>query len=206
MASGQQIVVTSRLKAATELINTINVQKFPFMLTRILQKLHLRNRRIFNDKEREQLCNLFTLSESDLETVLQACAYVYEQAAYHTIHPNNLNQAMLDAGMDDEHAQVIATVWSENATSFVAELKKHTMAGPQQLLGSEYQLHLTMGDSELTRLQEPKAIFDFRLGNPDASNAEDRETQSVPIEFSHAQLRDFFMQLEKVQEQLDTLS
>jgi hypothetical protein len=34
-----QIVVTSRLKEAAELINTINAQKFPFMLTRILQKL-----------------------------------------------------------------------------------------------------------------------------------------------------------------------
>jgi len=205
-SAAPQIAITSRLKEAAELVNRVNTQKFPFMLSRILGKLHLRNKHIFNEAERDQLRSLFALSDRDLETVLQACAYIYQQAAYHTIHPRALASTLTDAGMDEDHAKAMSQVWAEGATDFVNELKKHTMSGPSQLTGSQYRLHLMLGETELTRIQDPTALFEFSLGNPDASNEEDRKDESVIVEFSHSELYALFQKLESVQGQLDRLS
>jgi len=200
------IALTSRLREAAALVNRINAQKFPVMLTRILGKLHLRNTQIFSDAEREQLCEMFSLNATDMETVLQACAYVFEQAAYHIIRPDVLSEQLHEAGMDDEHCEAISTVWAESATEFVGKLKQQTMSGPLQLSGSQYRLHLMMGESQLSTLQEPTALFQFALGNPEASAAADRVGEELVVEFSHSELYGFFQKLENIQQQLDRLS
>eukprot|EP00620_Florenciella_sp_RCC1587_P008307 CAMPEP_0182589476 /NCGR_PEP_ID=MMETSP1324-20130603/69634_1 /TAXON_ID=236786 /ORGANISM="Florenciella sp., Strain RCC1587" /LENGTH=212 /DNA_ID=CAMNT_0024806615 /DNA_START=11 /DNA_END=649 /DNA_ORIENTATION=+ len=209
LVEGEQplIAVTARLREATELVNGVSVQKFPILLTRIIAKLHLRNEHIFSEAEQEQLCGLFALSTSQLTTVLESCSYILEQAAYHTIHPNALKQLLEDAGMDEEHAQAVSTVWADEATEFVGRLKEHTMSGPKALLDSQYRLHLMMGESNLTRLKEPSALFEFKLGRPEAGpQGQNTDKEDVVVEFSHSELYDLFQQLEHVQEQLDSLS
>lgn len=70
-----------------------------------------------------------------------------------------------------------------------------------------------MGDSHLTRLKEPSALFEYALGRHQteaaASSAADGQVgsaESVVVEYSHAELYDFFLKLEQVQEQLDSLN
>mmetsp|Transcript_37490 Transcript_37490/g.64681 ORF Transcript_37490/g.64681 Transcript_37490/m.64681 type:complete len:214 (+) Transcript_37490:108-749(+) len=201
------IAVTARLKEATGLINGITVAKFPILVTRIIGKLHLRSESIFTDAEQEQLCSLFGLTTSQLSTVLESLSYILEQAAYHTIHPNQLKDLLMGADMDEEHAQAVATVWAEEATEFVGRLKEHTMSGPKALLDSQYRLHLMMGESNLTRLKDPSALFEFKLGRAEAGpQGQNTDKEDVVVEFSHSELYDLFQQLEHVQEQLDSLS
>ena len=205
----EQILVTTRLRGASGLINQVSVQKFPILLKRITEKLHLRHEHIFTEEEHEQLCGLFSISDGDLRTVLESCAYLFEQAAYHTIHPNSLKELLVSSDMDEEHAQAMATVWGEEATELVNRLKDQTMSGPLSLVDSQYRLHLMMGESNLTRLKDPSALFEFSLAQPAVDQAPAAATaggDNVVVEFSHAELYDLFLKLEKVQEQLDGLS
>ena len=151
---------------------------------------------------------------------------MFEQAAYHTIRPAVLTPLLVEAGMDEEHAPCVAGVWEEEATDLVAKLKELTMTGPSTLTGSQYRLHLQMGASKLTRLQHPCALFEFSLGSANGSSAATtsaassdrpergqddspaatRGGEKVAVEFSHAELYDFFLKLEKIQGQIDGLS
>jgi len=117
-------------------INQIAVDKFPVLVTRILQKLHLRTGRYFSEEEEELLktllppllsassstedstdaqsksINISTTSCSNgsqtesLRLVLGCISYIYEQAAFTSTGPEPLYQLLLAAGMSDAHSKV----------------------------------------------------------------------------------------------------
>jgi hypothetical protein len=178
-----------------------------------------------------QLCGRFNLSDGELTTVLEALSYVFEQAAYHTIRPASLPPLLEEALWDAEHAAAVGRAWEEGAAGIVAALKEHTMSGPKTLVGSQYRLHLVMAESNLSRLQDPVALFELTLAPsnhaappvapPTAASSDNAAnglasdvvaagsvpgTEALALEFTHAELYDLFAKLERVQEQLDGLS
>ena len=60
----------------------------------------------FTEAEEEQLRTLFGCSEQELRTVLEASAYIFEQAAYQGMAAEPLYEFLLEAGFDDAHAKV----------------------------------------------------------------------------------------------------
>ena len=54
-------------------------------------------------------------------------------------------------------------------------------------------------------MKDPSAIFEFALARPDLP-AEQQQEEKVVAEFSHDELYSFFLDLEKMQEQIDALS
>jgi len=106
--------------------------------------------------------------------VLEALSYVFEQAAYHTIRPAALPPLLEAALWDATHSAAVGKAWEEGAANIVASLKEHTMSGPKTLVGSQYRLHLVMAESNLSRLQDPVALFELALAptsNADAATA-----------------------------------
>lgn len=73
-------------------------------------------------------------------------------------------------------------------------------SGPATLSSSQYRLHLVMGESNLTRLQDPCALFELGLTKANG------ESEQVAVEFNHNEMYDLFLKLERMQEQLDGLS
>ena len=93
------LAVTTKFKSAVEKINQIDTGKFPLVLTRIIQKLHLKEDSIFDGKEEAQLCKMLGMSEADLDTVISACSYIFEQAAYDQVAVGALEENLLTVGM-----------------------------------------------------------------------------------------------------------
>lgn len=60
----------------------------------------------FTEAEQEQLRALFSCTEEELRTVLEASAYIFEQAAYQGMAAEPLYEFLLEAGFDDVHAKV----------------------------------------------------------------------------------------------------
>ena len=71
--------IASKFREAASQINNIPVEKFPLLLNRVIQKLHVRNARLFNDEEETQLKSLFSLTDQELKLVLDGCCYIFEQ-------------------------------------------------------------------------------------------------------------------------------
>eukprot|EP01099_Mayorella_cantabrigiensis_P008345 TRINITY_DN7846_c0_g1_i1.p1 TRINITY_DN7846_c0_g1~~TRINITY_DN7846_c0_g1_i1.p1 ORF type:complete len:115 (-),score=28.56 TRINITY_DN7846_c0_g1_i1:12-356(-) len=104
------------------------------------------------------------------------------------------------------HAQAVAfsRVWQKEGEQCIDRLKqRHPLSG-SQLESVDYQLHLLMSTSSLTKTKSPSAVFNFELKTetPDLT----MKDEHFLVEFSHDQLNEFFMSLERIQEQLDVLS
>ena len=60
----------------------------------------------FKENEKEQLCRRYGLSNEELKQALDGSAYVFEQAAFSSIAPEPLIQALEEAGYHEAQAKV----------------------------------------------------------------------------------------------------
>ena len=157
--------ISSRFISTASSINVINVDKFSKLLIRIIQKLHIRDERLFTIEEENQLKSVFNVTDETLRLIIDACCYIFEQAAFSGIGPEPLYETLLEAGIDEQHSKVIGRLWASEALNFINKLKSRTL-GSNTLIETRYHLNLIMADSILSKQQEPTAIFEFTLSNP----------------------------------------
>ncbi|XP_031564732.1 COMM domain-containing protein 10-like isoform X1 [Actinia tenebrosa] len=188
---------TARLKKAVSLINDLDASRFPLLLNRIIQKLHLKDERAFSDEEENKLQSGLSLDVDDLHIVLETSAFILEQAAYHNAKPAVLQQQLQNIGLNDDKVSSIVELWSANSKSVVRKLKQRSLA-PRQLEAMNWRLNLQMAQASKAKLKLPNALFEFHL-----SSGEEKE--KIHIEFSHEELYAFYNQLETIQSQLDSL-
>ena len=196
--------ISSRFISTASSINVINVDKFGKILIRIIQKLHIRDERLFTTEEENQLKAVFNVTDETLRLIIDACCYIFEQAAFSGIGPEPLYETLLEAGIDEQHSKVIGRLWASEALNFINKLKQRTL-GSTSLIETRYHLNLIMADSILSKQQEPTAIFEFALSNP-TKGTTTPNIDKVCTEFSHGELYSLFNDLERIQAQLDNLS
>mmetsp|Transcript_379 Transcript_379/g.502 ORF Transcript_379/g.502 Transcript_379/m.502 type:complete len:207 (-) Transcript_379:1202-1822(-) len=194
---------TSKFKAAIQLMNEVEESKFPLLLNRIIKKLHSKKEQPFSEEEKEQLVDVLGLNLSQLNSILDSCAFIFEQAAYYTLHPNRLARQLHEAELNETQCIAFQKVWKAEGNNFISELKEQSLV-PKVMDTVKYQLHLQMAQSNLSRLKEPTALFELTLNDTDPEN--DIAPEKVRVEFTHEQLFAFYQQLEQIQGQLDSLS
>ncbi|XP_068741371.1 COMM domain-containing protein 10-like isoform X2 [Montipora capricornis] len=166
---------TSRLKRAVQLINSLEKAKFPLLLSRIIQKLHLRDDRAFSEEEEEKLQIALGLESDDLHIVLETCAFILEQI------------------------QALVELWTSNGKPVVEKLKQRSLA-PKQLQAVNWRLNLQMAQSNMAKMKLPNALFELRV-----SSGSQGVKDNIYLEFTHEELYSFYNQLETIQSQLDSL-
>lgn len=188
------------LKKAVELINGLDTAKFRLLLSRIVQKLHLRDERAFSEEEEIKLQGALELEANDLHVVLETAAFILEQAAYHNAKAQLLTQQLLDIQLADEKVQALVNLWTANGKSVAEKLKQRSIS-PKQLSEVNWRLNLQMAQSSMTKMKLPNAMFELNL-----SSGSQCSEEQVHLEFTHGELYAFYNQLETIQNQLDTLS
>jgi len=98
--------VAGGLREASVVINKVPAEKFPLILGRVLDTLHVDGAKAFSAAEEGQLCARYGLTVEDLALVLDACVYIFEQAAFASIEPEPLFTALQEAGCHEAHAKV----------------------------------------------------------------------------------------------------
>jgi hypothetical protein len=118
---------------------------------------------------------------------------------------------------------VLGRTWASEAGEYIANLKAvQTMGCPSSssLVHTDYHLNMILGQSALSKQQEPTALFEFtvKAGAGDSAAAAGAQAaapggamasaapEKLCVEFSHEELFHFFGQLERMQQQLDALS
>ena len=102
--------ISSRFISTASSINVINVDKFSKLLIRIIQKLHIRDERLFTIEEENQLKSVFNVTDETLRLIIDACCYIFEQAAFSGIGPEPLYETLLAAGIDEQHSKVYTII------------------------------------------------------------------------------------------------
>ncbi|XP_780543.1 COMM domain-containing protein 10 [Strongylocentrotus purpuratus] len=190
---------TASIKKAVGLINEIDSSKFPRLLQRIIQKLHLRDELSFTEDEEEKLEDALGMQRNDLELVLETTAFILEQAAYHLTKPANLSQQLQSIHLAEEKVSLFTKAWTSLGKDVVEKLRKRTLS-PNQLTDVNWRLNLQMSQQNQTKLKMPNAMLE--LGITTDHGDKDR----IRMEFTHEELFAFYNQLETVQGQLDSLS
>jgi COMM domain containing 10 len=85
----------------------------------------------------------------------------------------------------------------------VSKLKEQKL-GYRSLQSVDYHLNMVVGQSALTRQQDPLSIFELTIDENDKSKLPEQE--KIVLEFDHSELYSFFTQLERMQQQLDSLA
>ncbi|XP_035514993.1 COMM domain-containing protein 10 [Morone saxatilis] len=191
---------TQSIKEAVTFINAIDVNKFSRLISRIIQKLHLKGERTFSEEEEQKLQAALSLDKQALSLVLETAAFILEQAVYHNVKPASLQQQLEAVHLNPDKAEMFSQTWATAGPELVDRLK-HSVFAPKKLEYVGWQLNLQMAQSSQARLKSPSAVLQLGL------RSEDSEVQeNVFVDFNHQELLEFYNKLEIVQGQLDSLT
>lgn len=183
--------VTTRLQEAFALMARLDDQKFALFLEEVLSGLE-RSGAMFTSTELRKLESILGLSTRDLNVVVQACAYVFEQAARQRIA--TLSQVLETSGLARSKCSAFGRVWEENGAHFLAHLKEKPVSERCFLKSFEWAAEMPIGSStEAPRKPSSKLRLDLSEGG------------ICELAFSRAELHRFFMDLEVMQAQIDSL-
>jgi len=184
------------------LMQGIDKNKFSLLLSRIVKTLHLKNEKPFSDSEKQQLKNVLKLNENEVDVLIEACSFIFEQSAYYNLQPSSLQTHLEKAALKPEQVSAFVSVWENEREALLGQFRGRTSLIGKKLDKVEWELHLQMAQSSVSRLKNPSAVFDFSLKNVDSN----QPTEKFEVEFSHQQLYELYSNLEKIQDQLDALS
>uniref|UniRef100_A0A4X1U6W5 COMM domain-containing protein n=2 Tax=Sus scrofa TaxID=9823 RepID=A0A4X1U6W5_PIG len=190
----------SQHEKSSVLINEIDIGRFPRLLTRILQKLHLKAENSFSEEEEEKLQAAFSLEKQDLHLVLETISFILEQAVYHNVKPAVLQQQLENIHLGQDKAEAFVSAWSSMGQETIEKFRQRIIA-PHKLETVGWQLNLQMAHSAQAKLKSPQAVLQLGVSNEDSKSLE-----KVLLEFSHKELFDFYNKLETIQAQLDSLT
>uniref|UniRef100_A0A3Q3WXG3 COMM domain-containing protein n=1 Tax=Mola mola TaxID=94237 RepID=A0A3Q3WXG3_MOLML len=191
---------TQSIKEAVTFINAIDENKFSRLISRIIQKLHLKGEQTFSEEEEQKLQAALSLDQQALNLVVETAAFILEQAVYHNVKPASLRQQLEVVHMNSDKAEMFSQTWATSGPELVERLK-HSIFTPKKLEHVDWQLNLQMAQSSQARLKSPSAVLQLGL------RSEDSEVQeNVFVEFNHQELLDFYNKLEIMQGQLDSLT
>ncbi|XP_029366579.1 COMM domain-containing protein 10 [Echeneis naucrates] len=191
---------TQSIKEAVTLINAIDGNKFSRLISRIIQKLHLKGERTFSEEEEQKLQAALSLDKQALNLVLETVAFILEQAVYHNVKPASLQQQLEMVHLNPDKAEVFCQTWATAGPELVEKLKQNIFS-PNKLEYVGWQFNLQMAQSAQAKLKSPSAVLQLGLHN------EGTEVQkNVFVEFNHQELLEFYNKLEVIQGQLDSLT
>lgn len=200
MAAAMIFKETASIKQAVSIINTMDAGKFPRLLSRILQKLHLKAEQSFNEDEEEKLQAAFSLDKQSLKLVLETISFILEQAVYHNLKTPVFRQQLENIHLEQSKIEAFASVWENAGLETVEKFRQRTLT-PRKLETTAWQLNLQMAQSTQARMKSPQAVLELGVSTEDTKNLE-----KIFVEFNHQELLEFYNKLETIQAQLDSLT
>ncbi|XP_074056949.1 COMM domain-containing protein 10 isoform X3 [Macrotis lagotis] len=169
--AGTQLILpeTPSMKKAVSLVNAVDTGRFPRLLTRILQKLHLKTENSFSEEEEEKLQAAFSLEKQDLHLILETISFILEQAVYHNVKPVVLQQQLENVHLNQDKAEAFVSAWTSMGPDTVEKFRQRILA-PQKLETIGWQLNLQMAQSNQAKLKTPQAVLELGVSNEDSKN------------------------------------
>ncbi|KAM4616063.1 COMM domain-containing protein 10 isoform 2-T2 [Polymixia lowei] len=158
---------TQSIKEAVTFINAIDVNKFSRLISRIIQKLHLKGERTFSEEEELKLQTALSLDKHALNLVLETAAFILEQAVYHNVKPASLQQQLEAVHLSPDKAEVFSQTWATTGPELVERLRQ-TIFAPKKLEHVGWQLNLQMAQSSQAKLRAPSAVLQLGLRSEDS--------------------------------------
>uniref|UniRef100_A0AAR2JX21 COMM domain-containing protein n=1 Tax=Pygocentrus nattereri TaxID=42514 RepID=A0AAR2JX21_PYGNA len=159
---------TQSIKEAVGHINQVDANKFGRLLSRILQKLHLKGERSFSEDEEQKLQTALAMEKQALHLVLETTSFLLEQAVYHNIKPASFKQQLENIHIAPDKAEAFCQAWATAGPDVVEKIRQRIFA-PKKLDHIGWQLNLQMAQSSQAKLKAPHAVLDLGVKEEDES-------------------------------------
>ncbi|XP_063820236.1 COMM domain-containing protein 10 isoform X2 [Pseudophryne corroboree] len=169
---------SASIKQAVLIINGMDSGKFPRLLSRILQKLHLKAEQSFNEDEEEKLQAAFSLDKQNLKLVLETISFILEQAVYHNLKTLVLRQQLENIHLEQVKIDAFANAW-ENSGQETVEKFRQRILSPKKLETTAWQLNLQMAQSTQAKMKSPQAVLELGVSTEDTKG----ELQNTPMAY-----------------------
>ncbi|XP_056393381.1 COMM domain-containing protein 10 isoform X3 [Hyla sarda] len=160
---------TASIKQAVSIINDMDAGKFPRLLSRILQKLHLKAEQSFNEEEEEKLQAAFSLDKQSLKLVLETISFILEQAVYHNLKTPVFRQQLENIHLEPSKTEAFANVWDNAGQETVEKFRQRTLT-PKKLETTAWQLNLQMAQSTQAKMKSPQAVLELGVSTEDTKD------------------------------------
>uniref|UniRef100_A0A8C4QP92 COMM domain containing 10 n=1 Tax=Eptatretus burgeri TaxID=7764 RepID=A0A8C4QP92_EPTBU len=180
------ITETPRIKEAVGIANGVDEGKFPRILSRILQKLHLKDERPFSVEEEQKLQIALDLDSSHLSLLLETLAFLFEQAVFHGPKMPALEQQLLDLGLASPQIAAFLQAWVGGGRTATEALRRRALA-PHSLQSVGWTLGLGLAQSCQARQQIPTAMLEMGIRSNDSQSME-----KLLMEFNHKELYELY--------------
>ncbi|XP_074993412.1 COMM domain-containing protein 10 isoform X12 [Calonectris borealis] len=146
------------IRRAVSLLNAVDPGRFPRLLSRLLQKLHLKAESSFSEEEEEKLQIAFSLEKQDLHLVLETITFILEQAVYHNLKPASLQQQLQSIHLDQDKAEAFASAWASAGQDTIEKFRQRVLT-PQKLAPVFCFLSITLRLNKCQRYQRELAVL-----------------------------------------------
>lgn len=224
---------TEIFKLFVTTVNALPADKLPRLLNRICTRLTERGTQFFTKDEEAQLCDYLSLSLDVVRILIQSLALIYDVAASTAMKAPALLTAMGNAGIDEATATAIAQVWVTESPAVLNTLKAQSFGAPAVLTDCDVKIGLGIGSAARTRDARTTALLTLTATEDvpsaaargmtpslaaavagratDAATAELAadvlaRTHECDIAFDRDALAAFLEKLDRIQQQIDSLS
>uniref|UniRef100_A0A8C9SF02 COMM domain containing 10 n=1 Tax=Scleropages formosus TaxID=113540 RepID=A0A8C9SF02_SCLFO len=155
---------TQSIKEAVTHINSVDLNKFSRLLSRIFQRLHLKEERLFSKEEEEKLQSALSLEKQSLNLVVETVSFIIEQAVYHNVKPASLKQQLENLHLHQDKVDAISQAWATAGPETIEKFRQKIFA-PRKLEHVGWQLNLQMGQATQAKLKAPSAVLEFGVSS-----------------------------------------
>eukprot|EP00483_Globobulimina_turgida_P010845 UN10866 len=156
---------TQQFMEAIEIINKVQAKRLPKILSRIIDNLDKRNQKPFSGEEEEKLCDMLSLEQTQFEKLISSSSFIFDQSAKHALKSNKLAAELNKTSMAESQINGFIKAWTENGPTLIEKLKE-TCFAPTTLKAMNWSLQMSVASQNSARLRKPRAIFEFKTGDP----------------------------------------
>lgn len=177
----------------TNLLNQLEPKKLVQICRRVLAALIQTADVVFTDDEKALLLSSLSIDSDDLHSILGAIRNVFQTAAYNLAKVNTVQNDLMQLGLTEDRATVVAKVWSDEGKKLL-ETKKRKVIGENLVTSIDYSLNVQIATEATSK--EAKPVVMLQLNGPESD---------FVMEMDHQELSKFYDQLEEIQSQIDQL-
>lgn len=196
------IVETEQIRKAVQIINEIDIEKFPLLLERIALKIHSDTETSFKQEEIEKLEKGLSLTNENVLLVIEILEFIFLQSTYEVVKPQILAENLAKINLNNEKLEIIVNTWKEHGKEIIEKIRQNKAIFSRRLTNVKWRLNIQMANNMKSKQKIPNALFEFNI----SGSSSQPENETVQIEFNKEELYDFFLKLETIQKQIDSLS
>lgn len=185
----------TQLQAALRIPEKIQQRQFAQILRRLAVAIRTQNPSPFSDDEVQIILDQFEITPSEFDSMFSSCLYILQQAACFSFDSEKTQLYATQCGASDSTAECFGAVWDAEGDATIESMKQRTIS-ETSLESTSWRLNLKAADQTKDNIREPVVLLNLNVKDEDP----------VIIQLDHDGLSKLFQEVEKIQQQIDSLT